>query len=72
MLKTERTYLSEWKNIDDPVRDLMELIRKAGPYDLVDIEEALMPTVSDLLEYGIKFDNLVISCSFEGLRCYRE
>lgn len=50
----------------------MNLIRKADTYDLVDIEEAIMPTVSDLLEYGIKFDNLVISCSFEGARCYRE
>lgn len=62
----------EWENIENPVKRVMSLIRNAKTYDLGDIEEALMPTVNDLMEYGIKFDNLVISCTFEGTRCHRE
>ncbi|GIY02977.1 degenerin unc-8 [Caerostris extrusa] len=41
-------------------------------YDLADIEEAILPTPEDMLNYGASFDSLVISCSFEGYRCYRE
>ncbi|GIY80440.1 amiloride-sensitive sodium channel subunit beta [Caerostris darwini] len=57
---------------DTDIRHVVNLIRNAKTYDLADIEEAILPTPDDMLNYGASFDSLVISCSFEGYRCYRE
>ncbi|GFY67414.1 acid-sensing ion channel 3 [Trichonephila inaurata madagascariensis] len=59
--------------LNDPdVRQVVELVRNASTYDLADIEEAMLPTPEDLVDYGVNFDSLVIACSFEGSRCFRE
>ncbi|XP_055934087.1 degenerin del-1-like isoform X2 [Argiope bruennichi] len=57
---------------DQEVKDVIRLIKHAKTYDLVDIEEALMPSTKELYHYGVTFDSLVASCSFEGRRCHRE
>ncbi|XP_055932072.1 amiloride-sensitive sodium channel subunit beta-like [Argiope bruennichi] len=57
---------------DSEVRHIIELIRKSETYDLADVDEAMLPTPDDMVEYGVNFDSLIISCSFEGSRCNRE
>ncbi|KAG8184131.1 hypothetical protein JTE90_008912 [Oedothorax gibbosus] len=57
---------------DPEVVEIVKLIRNTNTYDLRDIEDAMLPTTNDLFEYGINFDNMIISCSFEGSRCFRE
>ncbi|GFU16692.1 amiloride-sensitive sodium channel subunit beta [Nephila pilipes] len=57
---------------DQGVKNIIRLIKMSESYDLVDIEEALIPSISELYQYGVTFDDLVAACSFEGTRCYRE
>ncbi|GIX92069.1 degenerin-like protein unc-105 [Caerostris darwini] len=54
------------------IRQLIQLIKQSKTYDLVDIEEALMPSTKELYEHGVTFDSLVAACSFEGMHCHRE
>ncbi|GFQ90548.1 amiloride-sensitive sodium channel subunit beta [Trichonephila clavata] len=57
---------------DKDVKDIIRLIKQSETYDLVDVEEALMPSTYELYQYGVTFDSLVAACSFEGVYCYRE
>ncbi|GFV60241.1 amiloride-sensitive sodium channel subunit delta [Trichonephila clavipes] len=57
---------------DKDVKDIIRLIKQSQTYDLVDVEEALMPSIYELYQYGVTFDSLVAACSFEGVYCYRE
>ncbi|KAG8184132.1 hypothetical protein JTE90_008913 [Oedothorax gibbosus] len=58
---------------DPEVEEIVRLIvNGTETYDLRDIEDAILPTTDDLYEYGMNFDNMIRSCSFEGSRCYRE
>ncbi|GBM25963.1 Degenerin unc-8 [Araneus ventricosus] len=54
------------------VKELIRLIKSSGTHDLVDMDEALQPTTKELYQYGVTFDSLVASCTFEGARCHRE
>ncbi|XP_035226402.1 acid-sensing ion channel 2-like [Stegodyphus dumicola] len=57
---------------DKEVRNVARLVINAQTNDLVDVEEALLPSPTELQNYGGTFDSLVSSCSFEGASCYRE
>ena len=74
MLKTDIIFLADiLSEIDDEdIRSIVQLVWSSETYDLSDIEEGLMPTVQEIYEYGITFENLVASCSFEKQHCHRE
>ncbi|GBM25970.1 hypothetical protein AVEN_223106-1 [Araneus ventricosus] len=57
---------------DEDVKKIVRLIKQSKTYDLVDVEEGLMPSTYELYQFGVNFDSLVASCSFEGMHCYRE
>ncbi|GBM25968.1 Acid-sensing ion channel 4 [Araneus ventricosus] len=57
---------------DEEIRKVIRLIKLSATHDLDDIEEALQPTTRELYQYGVTFDSLVASCTFEGTRCHRE
>ncbi|CAL1275776.1 unnamed protein product [Larinioides sclopetarius] len=54
------------------VKELVRLIKLSDTHDLIDIDEVLQPTTRELYQYGVTFDSLVASCTFEGTRCHRE
>ncbi|XP_055932808.1 acid-sensing ion channel 1A-like [Argiope bruennichi] len=56
----------------DEVKELIRVIKQSVTHDLVDIDEALQPSTKELYQYGVTFDSLVASCTFEGTRCHRE
>ncbi|GIX92057.1 degenerin unc-8 [Caerostris darwini] len=57
---------------EESVKNVIQIIKRSKTYDLVDVEEALMPSIYELYNYGVTFDSLVTSCSFQGNHCYRE
>ncbi|XP_055932811.1 amiloride-sensitive sodium channel subunit alpha-like [Argiope bruennichi] len=57
---------------DKEVKEIIRLIKHSKTYDLVDVEEALMPSTYELYQFGVTFDSLVAACTFEGVHCYRE
>ncbi|XP_055932810.1 amiloride-sensitive sodium channel subunit gamma-like [Argiope bruennichi] len=54
------------------IKEVIRLIKQSATHDLVDIDEALQPTTKELYQYGVTFDSLIASCTFEGARCRRE
>ncbi|KAG8200748.1 hypothetical protein JTE90_022351 [Oedothorax gibbosus] len=54
------------------VREVVRLIKSSKTYDLMGVEEAMMPTTQELYDYGQTFDSLVGSCSFDDNACNRE
>ncbi|GIY72669.1 amiloride-sensitive sodium channel subunit beta [Caerostris extrusa] len=46
---------------EENVKNVIQIIKRSKTYDLVDVEEALMPSIYELYNYGVTFDSLVTS-----------
>ncbi|GIX74758.1 amiloride-sensitive sodium channel subunit beta [Caerostris extrusa] len=60
---------SLFANASTEVINMIKLMRSTKGGDMNDMDSKLLPNVRTLDDYSTSFDNLIVSCNFEGHKC---
>ncbi|GIY67622.1 amiloride-sensitive sodium channel subunit beta [Caerostris darwini] len=63
---------SLFANVSTEVLNMIKLMRSTKGGDMNDMDNKLLPNVRTLDDYSTSFDNLIVSCNFEGHKCIQE